>query len=114
MKEPNTTTHFTTVHMASLPFWESLSLASTSVKDLRYDVGGSSGLNLIPALRAPGKAVWLPEGEAPRDQADTGSRIPERHRRAGLRFHRVGSGSSLSETPSSGNLGSGGSDNLPL
>jgi hypothetical protein len=32
--------------------------------------------------------VWLPEGGAPYDQANIGSRrVPERHRRAGLGFH---------------------------
>jgi hypothetical protein len=69
----------------------------------------------MTAIQAPGEAVWLPEAEAPYDQPNMRSRgVPERHPRAGLKFHRVGSGSSLSETPSSGNLGSGGSDNLPL
>jgi hypothetical protein len=33
-----------------------------------------SGLNLIAAIPAPGEAVWLPEGEAPHDQANTCSR----------------------------------------
>jgi hypothetical protein len=51
----------------------------------------------MAAFQAPGKAVWLPakpcgspkarlpEGEAPRDQADTGrGRIPERYWWAGI------------------------------
>jgi hypothetical protein len=50
---------------------------------------------------------------APHDQSDMGSgSIAERHRRTRLRFHRGTSDSSLSEIPSSGNLGSGGRDNL--
>jgi hypothetical protein len=42
----------------------------------------------MSAFEAPGEAVWLPEGEAPYDEPNTGSRrAPERHQRAGLGFH---------------------------
>jgi hypothetical protein len=42
----------------------------------------------MAAILAPGEAVWLPEGEAPHDQANMGIRgIPESHRRSRIGFH---------------------------
>ena len=36
---------------------------------------GGIGLNLMAAIPAPGEAVWLPEGEAPYHETNTGSPI---------------------------------------
>jgi hypothetical protein len=42
---------------------------------------GGIGLDLMAASPAPGEAAWLPEGEAPDDEPNTGSRrTAERHR----------------------------------
>jgi hypothetical protein len=56
----------------------------------RFRCSGSSRLllYLMAARLAPGEALWLPKGEAPHDEANmSGSSIPDRNRRAGLRFH---------------------------
>src|SRR6516162_11593831 len=68
-----------------------------------YQLAISAGAgSTMAAIPAPGKAMWLPEGEAPHNQANMGldakrpdsglpprssRRIPECHRRAGIRFH---------------------------
>jgi hypothetical protein len=45
----------------------------------------------VAAIPAPGEAVWLPEGEAPHDEANMdSSRTAKRHRGTGLGFHLNG------------------------